>query len=151
MTHIPEGNRRPCGNIRRRQTVDQIQHRNPHISGLFDKVVEAIQGYGADDYSVRFLFETVFDLLSLYRKLVVAAGFVYCQTDTQTARLVDQSEVDPQPVCIFEMRDKDVNAPFFLGLVQRCIHFLVALALVIKRRVPHIDFQRIPCLFSQHH
>ena len=74
----------------------------------------------------------------------------YSTWDDLAARLVDQPVIDTQPVSILEMRDKDANAPFFLGLVQRCIHFLLPLALVIKRRIPNVYLQRVPCLFGQH-
>ena len=103
--HVPERYGRPGGKIRRRNAVYQIQHRNPLIRGLFYKVVEAVQRNGTDDQAVRFFFEVFLDLTALNRKLVVTAGLVNRKADTQTAGLIDQPEVDPQPVGIFEVGD----------------------------------------------
>ena len=84
-------------------------------------------------------------------KRTLGVDGLFAQFLELAARLVDQPVIDPPPISIFKVRDKNANMPFFLCPVQRLIHLLVALAFVIKRRVPHIHFQRIPCLLSQHH
>jgi hypothetical protein len=56
----------------------------------------------------------------------------YRKADTLTAGFVDQPKINPQPAGIFEMGDKDANAPFFLRLVQWRVKLLLSLTRVIK-------------------
>ena len=143
------------GDVRRVDTIDQVQHGHALRTRCLDQVIEPFRRDGTENQAIGLavsepLFKALFDLLALYLQAVIATGLVDGQIDPQAPGFIDQAKIHGQPVRVFQMWNRHTEIPASLCLLQWHIGFLHALTLRVERRVPDIHLHRVPvpCLGS---
>src|SRR6266851_3211932 len=100
------------GNLVRIDAVDQVDHGHAFGAVVGNYAIQSVGRDCADNQGIRFVLrDALSDLVLLCCKILISPGLVEVESDTQSFCFVDQTEIDGQPIVVFEMRYRSAYTP----------------------------------------